>query len=437
MFIEFSVGNYRSFREKVTFSLLATNLSAKKESQSIDDNNRFMSPVGSHLLKSAAIYGANASGKSNFVKAFNFMRNFVINSSKDRQANEPIEVEPFLLDSNSANKPSFFEIAMIIEEDLYWYGFEANDKEIVSEWLSQKSSSTTRSRESQLFRRENKEINFNSKKFKEGSKKAKETRSNALFLSKCAQDNGRISTKLISWFQGIKLIPGIGDAARSFTYHMLDQNENRAKITRLLNNLDLGFNEISTKKQKISVEEFFSTSKPETISSMSRSITKYSEDGFEVTHAKTHHRKSDSSDIQLFDLDQHESEGTKKIFALAGVWLDTLANGGLLVIDEFDARLHPKLTKRLVQLFNSNETNPQNAQLIFATHDTNLLSNKLLRRDQIWFAEKDKNQATKLYSLAEYKVRNDASYEADYIEGRYGAVPFIGDLSQIFEATHG
>ncbi|MCW1971078.1 MAG: ATP-binding protein [Anaerolineae bacterium] len=436
MFIEFSVGNYRSFREKVTFSLLATNLSAKKESQSIDDSNKFMSPIGSHLLKSAAIYGANASGKSNFIKAFGFMRNFVINSSKDRQANEPIEVEPFLLDSDFENKPSFFEVAMIIEGDLYWYGFEANDKEIVSEWLSKKSSSKPRSRESQLFRRENKEIIFNSKNFKEGSKKAEDTRNNALFLSKCAQDNGRISIKLISWFQNIKIHSGLSDSSRILTHHMMDIEVDKEKIVSLLNNLDLGFNDVSTEREKISLKGSSFSSNPSKVSPNSFVLDV---NGGEVVfvRAKTHHQKSDSSDIQIFDLDQHESEGTKKIFALAGIWLDTLAKGNLLVIDEFDARLHPKLTKQLLQLFNSNETNPKNAQIIFVTHDTNLLSNKLLRRDQIWFAEKDKNQATKLYSLAEYKVRNDASYEADYIEGRYGAVPFIGDLSHIFEATHG
>jgi AAA15 family ATPase/GTPase len=117
--------------------------------------------------------------------------------------------------------------------------------------------------------------------------------------------------------------------------------------------------------------------------------------------------------------------------------MDTLKNGKVLFIDEFDARLHPQITREIIKLFNSNKTNSKNAQIIFATHDTNFLSNKLFRRDQIWFAEKDKNGATHLYSLAEYKVRNDASFESDYIQGKYGAIPFIGNLEPLFEKTNG
>jgi hypothetical protein len=130
-------------------------------------------------------------------------------------------------------------------------------------------------------------------------------------------------------------------------------------------------------------------------------------------------------------MDEHESEGTQKLFAMAGPLVDTLENGRILVIDELDARLHPLITREIISLFNSNQTNPHNAQLIFMTHDTNILSHKFFRRDQIWFAEKDKFGATHLYSLAEYKIRNDASFENDYIQGRYGAVPFIGDLSHL------
>lgn len=155
---------------------------------------------------------------------------------------------------------------------------------------------------------------------------------------------------------------------------------------------------------------------------------------------KTIHKKFDKEGkqtaLEIFDIDSHESEGTKKLFSLAGPLMDTLKNGRILFIDEFDARLHPLITYEIIRLFNSNKTNPKNAQIIFATHDTNLLSNKLFRRDQIWFAEKDKGGATHLYSLAEYKVRNDASFENDYIQGKYGAIPFIGDLKQLFEEAN-
>jgi uncharacterized protein len=137
-----------------------------------------------------------------------------------------------------------------------------------------------------------------------------------------------------------------------------------------------------------------------------------------------------------FALNSAESEGTQKIFALASILVETLQNGKTLVIDEFDARWHPLMSRAIVKLFNSNETNPKNAQLILMTHDTNLLSNKIFRRDQIWFTEKDKYGATALYSLAESKVRNDASYGSDYIKGKYGAIPYIQGSESLIE-TYG
>jgi AAA15 family ATPase/GTPase len=156
----------------------------------------------------------------------------------------------------------------------------------------------------------------------------------------------------------------------------------------------------------------------------------------------TLHKKYDSDNkfksITLLDIDTHESEGTKKLFALAGPILKILKEGKTLIIDELDARLHPLLTEAIIRLFNSNETNPNNAQLVFTTHDTNLLTNKLFRRDQIWFTEKNKVGATDLYSLAEFKgVRSDASYEKDYIAGKYGAIPFIGGLQRLVEGDDG
>lgn len=159
-----------------------------------------------------------------------------------------------------------------------------------------------------------------------------------------------------------------------------------------------------------------------------------------ATLIKTVHQKFDSQgnhiSLELFDLYEQESEGTQKIVSIAGILVDTFKNGDVLIFDEFDARLHPLITKAIVEIFNSQETNYNNAQLIFMTHDTNLLSNKLFRRDQIWFTEKNKYGATDLYSLVEYRIRNDASFENDYIQGKYGAIPFIGNLNQILGNPH-
>jgi uncharacterized protein len=136
-----------------------------------------------------------------------------------------------------------------------------------------------------------------------------------------------------------------------------------------------------------------------------------------------------------WDIEENESDGTQKFFNYSGVVTTTLLMGKTLVLDEFDARLHPMLTKKIVEMFNSPTINKNGAQLVFVTHDTNLLDNSLLRRDQIYFTEKNKMQETVLYSLADFKgIRNDASYEKDYINGKYGAIPFLGDFEKLFEA---
>lgn len=156
-----------------------------------------------------------------------------------------------------------------------------------------------------------------------------------------------------------------------------------------------------------------------------------------VNEVKTYHKIFNQEfalpDLEEFDLGEQESEGTQKIFFLAGPLLNTLDEGKILVIDEIEARLHPLITRAIIRLFNSPKTNPQNAQLVFATHDTGLLRSDFFRRDQIWFTEKTRYGATDLYSLAELQVRNDASFDKDYIGGRYGAVPFIGGLASLFE----
>jgi AAA15 family ATPase/GTPase len=209
-------------------------------------------------------------------------------------------------------------------------------------------------------------------------------------------------------------------------------DENKDEILQLLKKLDFGFSDVKVEQSEVTVDSLPSEL-PDEIKSL---ILTNGE--AKITSVQTMHLKFDgkgnSVSTELFNLDDQESEGTQKVFALAGPLVDTLKDGKVLIIDEFDARIHPLISRAIVELFNSNETNPNNAQLIFMTHDTNLLSNKLFRRDQIWFAEKNRYGATDLYSLAEYKVRNDASFESDYIKGRYGAIPYIGNLNYLLDS---
>lgn len=426
MLIEFSVGNYRSFKDRVTFSMVAASLVSKDKK--LDENNVFTVDDELALLKSAAIYGANASGKSNLAKALGFMRWFMINSSKETQSTEKIGVERFKLSTETSAKPTFFEIVFLINQKKYRYGFEATRDEVMSEWLFY----VPKLRETKLFER--KFDSFSVSKTYKADGIPQKTRRNALFLSVSAQFNVEIAESILSWLTSrVKVVSGLDDRGyRGYTTSCLMDDENKDEILQLLKRLDLGFSDVRVEESEITAD-LLPGELPDEIKSF---ILKNGEG--KLTSIQTMHRKFDekgnSVSTELFDLDDQESEGTQKVFALAGPLVDTLKDGKVLIIDEFDARIHPLISRAIVELFNSNETNPNNAQLIFMTHDTNLLSNKLFRRDQIWFAEKNRYGATDLYSLAEYKVRNDASFESDYIKGKYGAIPYIGNLNNLIDA---
>lgn len=428
MLIEFSVGNYRSFKEQVTFSMVAANLVAKDKK--LDENNVFEIDKELKLLKSAAIYGANASGKSNLATALGFMRWFMINSSKETQSTEKIGVERFKLSTETEAKPSFFEIVFLMSGKRYRYGFEATIEKVVSEWLFY----VPKSKETKLFERKLDKISV-SKTYKADGIQQK-TRHNALFLSVSAQFNVQIAEKILDWLTNrVQLISGLDDRGyRGYTVNCLMNNENKNEIIQLLNKLDLGFGDIKVEEIEVTVDSW-SSEVPDEIKSI---ILKNG--ARKVTTVQTMHQKFDKKvnpvSTEIFNLYVQESEGTQKVFALAGPLVDTLKNGRVLIIDELDARIHPLISHAIVELFNSNETNPNNAQLIFMTHDTNLLNNKLFRRDQIWFTEKNRYGATDLYSLAEYKIPDDAPFESDYIQGRYGAIPYIGNLNHLID-SHG
>jgi hypothetical protein len=427
MLIEFSIGNYRSFKDKVTFSMKAANIVA--QDTKTDEHNTFVVDDQLTLLKSAAIYGANASGKSNLAKAINFMKWFMINSSKETQSTEPIGVEPFALSTETQTQPSLFEMVFILDDKTYRYGFKATEKNVVSEWLFYVS----KKRQTRLFERENQDFNI-SKKF-QGEDIQSKTRENALFISVAAQFNVEIAKKVLDWVtKKIQIISGLNSYS-SYTFKYLEAgDDNREEIIQLIKNLDLGIRDIRVTEREVTLnpllipEELLKEVKSATVKATSRTIM-------------TMHQKFDPQgnfiSLESFDLDNQESEGTKKIFSIAGLLIDTLKKGNTLIFDEFDARLHPLMSKAIVEMFNSQENNYKNAQLIFMTHNTNLLNNKLFRRDQIWFTEKNKYGATDLYSLVEYKIRNDASFESDYIKGKYGAIPFIGNLSQIWNDNNG
>jgi uncharacterized protein len=410
MLIEFSVGNYRSFKDVVTFSMVCAPIQHSDEN--VDRQNVFLANKDLNLLKSAAIYGANASGKSNLVRALCFMRDFAIESAVGKRVKDSIDTELYRLSTETEDEPSYFEIIFLVNKTRYRYGFEVDRQSVRSEWLYQ----TLKTKETELFYREKSKIKISSR-FSEGKNLDIKTRRNASFLSVVAQFNGEIATKIIQWFSELITISNLDDEQNyeeitfdAFFREALLEEDRPEKLVDLIRGLDLGIRDIQA------VETRF-------------------EDGSLGLEVKTTHWKYDPDGNKIadeqFNIYEEESAGTQKLYRLSGLILSILEDGERLIIDELDARLHPSITRAIVKLFNSTRTNPRNAQLIFTTHDTNLLSCELFRKDQVWFTEKNRYGATDLYSLVEYKISDDTHFERDYIAGKYGAVPFIGDLSRL------
>jgi AAA15 family ATPase/GTPase len=425
MLIQFSVRNFRTFKEKATLSLVASNYDKEtRETENIIENSKF----NLRILKSAVIYGANASGKSRFIEALKFMKHFTVNSSKDSQKGDLIPVEPFKLNIETESEPSEFEVLFTLKNILYRYGFEVDENKVVSEWLYNKP----KTKEVELFYRDYQNFETHSRSFPKVSTLVKEglIRNNALLLSVAAQFNDSTSVDIIEWFKSLKTISGLKEEGyQGFTMGKTQEPKHKQKILELLKAADLGIQDIRLEKLDI---EKLPTDMPKELREMILKRSK--EDNAEFfSDILTSHKKFDGSKKYIgninFSLEDDESFGTKKFFALTGPVLDAIENGYTLVVDELDSKLHPNLVCKIVSLFNSKELNPKNAQLIFDTHDTNLLSSGLFRRDQVWFTEKDKYGEAKLYSLADFKsvdVRRTEAFEDNYIRGKYGAVPFLG-----------
>jgi len=421
MLVSFRVENFKSFKDLTEFSMEATKLKNLKESNTYNINNI-------SLLKSAVIYGANASGKSSLLDAMTGIKSIVKNSISIEKM-EKYPALPFLLNSQTEDKESFFEIEFIVEEIIYRYGFEiATNSIILKEWLFQKKLQP-KARESRLFQREKQTITLGAT-FKEGKGLDSKTRENTLFLSVVAQFNGIISRNIIEWFNQFNIISNIkSDEFKYNSFDKLEDEEFKDKIVTLIKSADIGIYDIA--KRKISFDELkIEDDKVEKLPEFL--IKELKENGLSTIETKHMQYNEDNSFIGLksFDLD-FESDGTQKLLALSAPIIETLLKGEILVIDELDNSMHTELVYAIIKLFNSKETNPNKAQLIFTTHDTNLLNQKLFRRDQIWFTQKDIYGVSELYSLVEYgkgKTRDDLVLEKNYLDGKFGGVPHIDAL---------
>ncbi|MCA2686508.1 MAG: ATP-binding protein [Microcystis sp. M038S2] len=423
MLIEFSVGNYRSFKDVVTLSMVAADEATGNDE--LDKNNVFKVNQNFSLLKSAAIYGANASGKSNLILALYFMQSFVINSSK-LQITDKINLEKFRLSSETEDKPSFFKIVFHLDNKIYEYSFEVTQERVISEGLS----CTPKTRKTNIFSREKDKIKY-SKSLLKGKDVKDLTKKNTLFLSIAAQFNDPLAGKILLWFSRLKIISGSQfENLRQLSLDYLSREPNlKNEIVFLIKKLDLSIKDMSIEVGRTSLDNFHKDI-PDRVKNKEFRLDNYIYNSIETYH-ENYDLEGRIIGLESFQMNKHESRGTQKIFALLAPVLSALKKSEVLIIDELDSLLHPLMAIAIIGLFNSKITNPKNAQLIFATHDVNLLSNQLFRRDQIWFTEKNRQEATDLYSLVEFDIDNNASFEQDYIQGRYGAIPFIGDLSKV------
>ncbi|HSH04396.1 MAG TPA: ATP-binding protein [Anaerolineae bacterium] len=430
MLIEFSVKNYKSFKQKCTFSMVTgADKRLKKNVIAIDS-------IKPDLIRSAAIYGANASGKSNFVQALNFVESFVINSV-DRAPNAKISVKPFAFDAEMLKAPSEFEVIFIHQHIRYQYGFILDTERIYEEWLIAYPKGFPQTWYERVYDEESDEYHWEFSKLLKGEKfkLTPLTRHNALFLSTAAKFNHEQLVPVFNWFQRhLNVLPPDmpKDVLEFVTSTMVLSNEKLQKlIQQLLMEADLGIADFTVTKKEKSRSSLleYPVGMPDEVRDALDILAGASAGSDELLVSIAHKVEGDST--VLLDL-RDESLGTRRLYGLSGVIFTALDDGDVLVIDELAANLHPLLVRALVNLFNDPHTNPKNAQLIFNTHDTSLLDPTLLRRDQIWFVEKNHEGATELYALLEFKTRSTEAFERGYLQGRYGAIPVLGDWQGFF-----
>ncbi len=414
MLVAFSVKNYKSFKDEVLFNLVASGISGHEDANLVSTSEKLK------LLKTSVIYGANASGKSNLRKALQFVQAFVLNSAKETQVAQKIAAEPFRLSTETEKEPSRFEVIFIYEGVKYRYGFEVYTEKVHKEWLFY----TPKSTEIKLFERKGQSFDV-SYRFKEAKKVYQEgTRPNALFLSVLANWNGEISQRILQWFSKFIVISAVEDANyMNFAHAKLQDREYQNQVLRLLRSIDIGVENLLVESYPATPDNF-----PKEVPEVIKQFI-LSQDTATHTTMKTEHVKYDKNNspaaLEQFDFVQNESDGTIKFTFLAVLLIEALKQGTPLFIDELDVRFHPLITRFILDLFHSKANNPKSAQLIFSTHNTNILNTNIFRRDQIWFTEKDKYGASTLLSLDEFKVRKDASFEKSYLSGDYGAIPYI------------
>ena len=409
MLVEFSVANFRSIRDRVTLSMLATPDQMLLE-------NTFAVPTWEkeRFVKSAFLYGANASGKTNVLRALRYLRMLIL-SSEQRNKGTKIDYEPFLLDETFSNKPSEFEVRFVIENIPYTYGLTIDEERVQSEYLYY----APKGRKAVVFEREQDTYTFTVDKERQTAI-SQNTISNRLYLASATNANYDKTEPAFKWFKDFlrtRIDMNVDNWQKYTTKCISEGGERAEKIQQFMRKADVGIQSISAQIVAITEDML----RPNTPGEVRKKLL-----GQEFPEVTMYHQGKNEK--VSFDIDD-ESDGTQVVYAMVGPLFDVLDNGYTLMIDEIEASLHPHIVREIIKLFHDPACNRKNAQIICTTHATSFLNRELLRRDQIWFTQKDpESGATELFSLADVKgVRKDENYEKSYWAGKYEAVPYFGN----------
>lgn len=427
MLIEFKFTNYRSFRDETVLSMEAMGLSTYKSCLSPFRNKR--------LLPAAAIYGKNGGGKSNVIRAFWLAVQFIRNAQRTQHENAPIPVQPFLLNDTSRDEPTSFEFIYTIADVKYVYGFSATKKEIFKEYLYY----APKGQLSMVFERDHQNFTFRDNSEKKRRQLISEAVGpNQLYFAIACTMNESACQKAMSWFRENIFFSRDYTDIPSQLIEYSEKPDMLAAIKKYAENADVGIQDMNFEFRNEEIKDASNTG--DIPSGIVAALTQFAKALSDISNtseiklqrsevnATSYHKglKSDGSEA-LFELQlADESDGTRKLMALAPAIERALECGGLLLVDELEKEMHPLMVEMIVSKFQSQSSNPNHAQIIFTTHDTELLNMNLLRKDQLYFADKSKKDgASELYSISELQTPTNENIRKGYLLGKYGGTPDI------------
>lgn len=445
-----AVENYKSIEKEIIFKMIASGLKGHPNHKI---ETKFNEPA--ELLRLGALYGANASGKTNLIEAIAFAQELIV---KGTQSGERIDSKPFRLSKDFSSGPTTMEFIIYLDGQLYTYGFSTTTKEIKEEWLFAQRPGA---KERKLFERisENDQAVVKTGKSLEAddyTKKvlqmvARSTRVNQLYLHELVEKNHPGIRKLIDWFQkSLTIIPAVAPY-RQLTLRAVKDLDFTEFVSRVLKRVGTGIERVESRERVVDIERDL-TMYPESLREqmaarlnetdkdhgifvsselMQRVYEKKNGDIIEY-RLETIHRDKEGKEV-AFEM-ENESDGTLRLMHLIPLLADIKKDSKIVFIDELDRRMHPKLSQTLIRLFDEINGEGNSSQLIFTTHDTNLFNQDLLRRDELWVMQKNEYGATQLNSIHEFKIRNDKKLDKDYLLGRFGGIPNI--RYDVLETTH-